>query len=226
MTKLQKFIVLVILSLSVYFVYQKTNNNTYQILNISDNYFNINNKKQKNYLDYYKKDLLKEKKEVKLHTNYTSTKQSINNTLNTVKNNSKIKADLINTDQLLISLGYNDLLYNIAIEDKMTEKKLNKIINNINKDYNDLINEIQKYYHRPIIVIGYYEPTKNNYFIKAGITKLNKMLKNNKKVKYIDTYYLLQNKNKYFLKSNNNYLNSSGSYTISKKIINKILEIS
>ena len=225
MTKIQKLLVLIILSLSVYFIYQKTDNSNYQVLNISDN-FSMDINKSKKYIDYYQKHLLKENKKVIINNNYSSNNQSIYNILSIIKNNSKIKAELLNADQIIINLGYNDLLYNIAIEDKMNEKRLNKVIKRINNNYNNLIKEIKRYYHKPIIVIGYYKVNINNKYIDQGIIKLNKVLKDNQDINYIDTYYLLNNKNKYFIKPNNNYINNKANYTISKKIISKTLEIS
>ena len=69
MTKLQKLIVLIVLSLSVYFVYQKTNNSKYKILNINDN-----SNKKNSYIYYYEKELLKTKKEVIIDNNYSNHK--------------------------------------------------------------------------------------------------------------------------------------------------------
>ena len=209
MTKLQKLIVLIVLSLSVYIVYQKTNNSKYKILNINDN-----TNKKNSYIYYYEKELLKTKKEVIIDNNYSKKNQTINNLLFTIKNTSEIKAQLINTDQLIISLGYNDLLFNIAI----SEKDLNKIINDIEKDFNRTIREIRKYYHKPIIVIGYPSTKTNNNFLNQGLKKLNKRLRKNQNIEYIDIYNYY-NRNKKVPKDKYQYI-------ISHKIISKTLEIS
>lgn len=223
MSKLQKLIVLIIMSLSVYIIYLTTNNSQYKILIIGDTH-TINNESQKesNYIDYYKKQLQKNQKNIVIDSNYVNKTQNINNMLETIRNTPEIKSKLLNSDQVIINLGYNDLLFNMALTNQINNNEINKIISNIEADYNNLIKEIKKYNHKQIIMIGYYSNNDNNY-LDYGIKELNKVIENNKAIQYIDTYYLLNNKNKFF-SNNNQYPNNYGNYLISKKIISKTLE--
>ena len=126
---------------------------------------------------------------------------------------------------LIITLGYNDLLYDLSLEENKNPYSLNKIISDIKTDYNDLIKEISKYYHKDIIVIGYYKSNKNDYYINQGIIRLNQLLKSNKNIYYINTYDLINNP-KYFNNPDSYYPNIQAYQLISKKIISKTLEIS
>ena len=226
MNKLIKLIILIILSLSVYFIYNHTNNSKYTIMNLGDKLstgINSYGEIEKNYIDYYKDYLEKEKDKVEIKKTYSTNSQSISNTLLLIENNPKIRRELIDSDILIITLGYNDLVYELTIEDNKNDYILDNIITNIENNYNKLIEEITKYYHKNIIVIGYYKAQSNNKYIDKGIIKLNNVLKKNKKVEYIDTYNLLIN-DKYLSKTNNYYPNNVGYYEISKKIISKTLE--
>ena len=228
MSKLTKLIILIILSLSVYFIYNITMNSKYKIINLGDKLslgYNSYGIKEASYIDYYKDYLLKEKKEVEIINEYSKENQSIKNILYTIKNTSSIKKDLLDSNILIITLGYNDLLYDLSLEENKNPYSLNKIISDIKTDYNNLIKEISKYYHKDIIVIGYYKSNKNDYYINQGIIRLNQLLKSNKNIYYINTYDLINNP-KYFNNPDSYYPNIQAYQLISKKIISKTLEIS
>ena len=202
MNKFIKLISLIIISLSVYIIYNKTNNSCYKITNIGDKLsLGVdNNIIEKGYIDYYKDYIKQEKKKVIIDNSYSNKSQTLNNTLLLIRNN-------INT------------------EEKKDPKTMKKIIKEINNDYNMLINEINKYYHKDILVIGYYK-NYNDDFINKGVVELNKILEKNKNIYYIDTYNTLNNREKYFNNLNSYYPNSRGHFEITKKIISKTLEIS
>jgi lysophospholipase L1-like esterase len=122
------------------------------------------------------------------------------------------------TNILIINLGYNDLLYKINLDNNLTNNKLTLIIKEIETNYNDLIKEIRKYNKNKIIVIGYYSPNNDNYYLNKGVIKLNKLLKNNKEVEYIETYNLLSNREIYFSNPNSNYPNRYGYKEISNSL--------
>ena len=221
-----KLLILLLLSMSVYFIYQSTKNNTYTITNIGDSLslgINSYGIKEYSYVDYYKEYLSNIKNNI-IVNNIKDKELSISNLLLTIKNKQSIKKDLYDTDILILTIGYNDLIYDISIEDNINELKLNNIIKKININYNELIKEIRKYYKEKIIVIGYPTSNKDNIYINKGIIRLNNILKNNKEIIYIDTYNLLSNRRKYFSNPNSNYPNKYAYMTISNKIIEKTLE--
>ena len=217
MNRLIKLISLIFLSTSIYYIYNYTNNSKYVITNLGDA-VSINNN---SYIINYKKYKEKTNRKVITNNDYANKRQNISQLLLLIKNTSKIKKIISESDIIIITLGYNDLLYELSINDKQqsTSKKLKMI----KKDYNELIEEITKYYHKDIIVIGYYEKRKD---ISKETKELNKILKSNRKVNYIDTYYLINNNQKYYDNLHNKSLNKAGYNEITKKIISKTLEIS
>lgn len=222
MSKLIKLLILILVSLSVNYIYKYTKNSSYIITNISDSISITSN--TPNYIEYLKKEKQKEIRKVQVINKYTKTDQSMNQLLLYLENTPDIKRVLSDTDLLIINLGYNDLIYQLSILQVKDKNNMNKTLKQIAIKYDNLIREIQKYYHNEIIVIGYYENIEDTY-INEGIKKLNKTLKTNSHVNYIDTYYLLSNKEK-FLNNDRKKPNSTGFKEISNKIISKTLEIS
>ena len=222
-----KLFILLILSMSVYFIYQKTKNSTYRITSIGDNIsigINSYGIKEYSYIDYYKDYIMKEKNKVLLNNKYSNQYITINSILEKIKNTQSIKKDLYDTNILILTIGYNDLVYNLSIDNNINEYKLNIILNKISKDYNNLINEIRKYYKEKIIVVGYYKANKEDVYLNIGLQRLNNILKNNEEIIYIDTYNLLNNNRKYFSNPKSIYPNRKGYIEISNKIIEKTLE--
>ena len=142
MNKLIKLSTLIILSLSVYIIYNKTYNSYYKITNIGDKLstgINSYGIKEKSYVDYYKDYLSKEKNKVIIDNTYSNNNQTISNILQLVKENSNIKRKLIDSNIIIITLGYNDLIYSLSIEEKKNDYRREKIIKEIENNYNQLI---------------------------------------------------------------------------------------
>lgn len=169
-----KLLILIILSLSVYFIYNYTNKPT-KVLILGDNNITFSNIS------------------VNINNKFAMNNLSTKHLLEKIKLEREIKRDLIESHYLILRIGYNDLLYDLSLEDDINNHHFNKITTSIEKDYNNLIKEIRKYYKNKIIVIGYPRSDKEDYYLNIGIKKLNKILKNNKEISYIDTYYC-QNK--------------------------------
>lgn len=227
MNRLKKLLILLLLSTSVFFIYNHTKNTKYVITNIGDQLslgINSYGIKTPSYVDYYKDYLLDTKNEVIINNTYSNKKQSISNILTLVKTTPNIKRCLYDTNLVIITLGYNDIIYNILTEENITENKYNSIMKNIIQEYEELIKEIKKYYHEQIIVVGYYDYNKDNIYINKGIKELNNYLENNKEITYINTKKLLKNRSKYFDNPSSYYPNQEAYYLISKKIIEKTLE--
>ena len=225
MKKIIKLLILIILSLSVYFIYQQTKNKTITIMAIGDGLslgINSYGIEEYSYLNYYKDYL--EEENIILSNNYSKKDLTIKETIEAIKNKASIKRDLREADKLFLNIGYNDLIFYLNLEDNITQPKYHKIISNIEKDFENLIKEITKYYKNEIIVIGYYKSNKDDIYIEKGILDLNNYLKNNHKITYIDTYHILENRNKYFSNPNSNYPNNYGYQRIATKIIEKTLE--
>ena len=222
MKRLIKLLILIILSCSVYFIYQNTKNTTIKVLSIGDKLslgINSYGIKEYSYIDYYKDYLLKYNDNVDI-INYSNEDLSFRELLMKLKNTRSIKKDLISSNYLIINLGYNDLIYRLSLEDNLNNNKLNTIIRSIELDYNNTIKEIRKYYKEKIIVIGYYKSNHDDYYLNQGIKRLNYVLESNSLVTYIDTYNLLSS-SKYFLNPNSYYPNRLAYLQISKEIVKK-----
>ena len=222
MSKKIKLLILIIMSMSVYFIYNNTKDKTINIISLGDSHaegitsYGI---KDYSYDDYLKLFL----KDHKINTNlekYSSKDMSIDKMLFIIKNTNKIKKDLRDSHILIINLGYNDLLYKL-----ISREKLENSIYEIYRDYNNLIKEIRKYYHNQIIVIGYSTNNIEDYYQVKGITMLNNVLKSNEEITYIDTVSLLKDDKRYFSNPNSNYPSNLAYMEISKKIIKKLEKI-
>ena len=150
---------------------------------------------------------------------YSKKDITINELINQVKTNSNLKRNLIESPILFLTVGYNDLIYKISLEENINKQRLKRIIQETRQEYDNLIKEIRKYYKKEIICIGYYQPNKENDNLNLGIKNINFYLESQKEITYIDTYKLLSNKEKYFSNPNSYYPNKLGYQKISQEII-------
>ena len=227
MKKLLKLLLLIVVCSSVFYIYQNTKNSKYNIVNIGDELsISINSYGIKDYspISYYKNELLKIHKKVNINNKYSEYENSILIMLEKIKNDNYLKKILSSSNQVIITLGYNDLIYKLNVSDELNSSKFYKIIKEIELNYNNLIKEIRKYTQKEIIVILYPDTYKEDYYLKKGIVYLNQLLKNNKEITYIDTYDLLNDRKKYFSNPYSYYPNRYGYIEISREIIRKTLE--
>lgn len=105
-----------------------------------------------NYLNKYIKSFSEETMSI------TSLKEMIgtNKKINLNNHELNIRQTLRESTILTLSIGLNDLLYQLSISDNVTNNNIDIIINNIEKSFKELIIEIKKYYQYDIYVIGYY----------------------------------------------------------------------
>lgn len=227
MKKLLKLLFLIFIIVSVFFIYKKTKDSKYTILSLGDNLslgIDSYGIKGPSYIDFYKNYILKKKEKVIKNDQYSKKDLTINALLQDLKENNNLKKDLSSANILILTVGYNDLIYKINLNENINSEILKKEVQEIQKDYLNLLKEIRKYYKNKIVVIGYFASNKTDYYINTGIKELNKTLQSAKNITYIDTYDLLKPKRKYFSNKNSYYPNLQGYLRISKKIIIKTLE--
>ena len=140
MKKLIKLIILILISSSVYFIYQKTNHSKSKIVFIGDFF------------------LTKSLEELKTNPNieiitYQDNDQTIHETLSFIKNNPTIKKELLEANSLILNLGYNDYIIKSSLKEHQILN--NNILEEIQLDLKNLLIEIEKYYKKPILIIGY-----------------------------------------------------------------------
>ncbi len=225
MNRLIKLMTLLLLSLSVYFIYQQTNNRTKNILVLGGNLslgLNSYGIYDYSYVDYYK-DYFKETK-INVIKVYCEKDITIKELLQRIRLEPSIKKDLRNANTLFLEVGYNDLIYQLSLEENLNENSYQILIKEIINTYEELLIEITKYYKEDIITIGYYESPKEDYYLNKGIKQINSYLKNNSKVVNIDTHKILNNRKKYFSNNISYYPNYLGYQQIANEIITKTLE--
>ena len=224
--RLIKLIFIVFISIIIFIIYNKTNHHNINYTVIGDSLslgVNSYGIVEYGYSDYIK-DYLKEKNKLKLYnkenTSKTATITSIYNDIITNKN--EIKILIRDSDIITMTIGLNDLLYRITIEDNIDNKLLDEIYKEIEINYNNLIKEIIKYNPKKIYIIGYYTTNIKNKYETEKINRLNNILKNNNNVIYINTSIISKNSTKYLSNNNSYYPNHLGYKEISKKIIEKL----
>ena len=142
MKKLLKLLLLLLLNISVYFIYNSTKNSVYTITSLGDgvslgiNSYAIDDY---SYADYYKDFKLKEKEKVKIIDSYSKKEMSITSLTEKIKTDNKLKEDLNSSNILFLTIGYNDLLYKIELEENLTNSRLLSITREIDKSYNKLL---------------------------------------------------------------------------------------
>lgn len=227
-----KFLILLLMSSSIFFIYKQTNFNNITYTNIGDSLsigIDSYGSKTYSYSDYVK-NYLKEKKKLKDYYNEYSTREMsieklhytllTNKKVNINNTNKNIKDILHETDYLTISVGINDILE--KVEDPSNLSNINKKMKEIEKSFNSLIKELRKIYNRDIYIIGYYKQSINNQDYSKCIEKLNNIYKKNKDVIYISTDIISENKSIFISNPSNYFPNYKGYQAISSKIIDKI----
>lgn len=225
MKKLLKLVVLILLSLSVYFIYQKTKDKNENILVLGDSLalgINSYGIYDYSYVDYYQ-EYLKDKKVI-INKNHCKKNLTMEELTERIKIYPELKRDLKEATEVFLNIGYTDLIYKLSLEEEKTPETLNKIIKEMEEEYQNLRKEINHYYKKNMIIIGYYASNKKDYYTNQGIRKLNSFLAQEEKSIYIDTYSILKNTKKYFSNPNSYYPNSLGYQKIADEIIRKTLE--
>lgn len=232
MNRKKKLLVLLLLSLSVFFVYKLSGkkNITYTVLGDS---FSMGENSYGGYTygyEDYLRDYLRKNKRVEFIDLYTNKNENIVNLHNKILNNysevikSKnynIKKIISESDIITISIGINDIIYESYINNNvlLNQYKEDKIVKYIYNNFKNLMKEILKYKNNNIFVIGY---PKRDIEYKKLIEKLNNKYKNyseKNNIIFIDSGELLD-KNDYFDDKKSIFPNTNGYRVIAKKIIN------
>ena len=163
MNRLKKCMILLGMSLSVFFIYQNTYHSKIKLLVIGDS-LSIS-KSHNSYLDFFEEKITNN---IKINKNYIKEDLTIHEVLLLLKNNSSLKKDLLESHILILNLGLNDYLYQESLKKNQINQE--NSIEEVQKELNELINEIEKYYKETIYVIGYPKIDKIN-------NKINILLK-------------------------------------------------
>ena len=233
--KHKKLAIFILVIISIYFIYKLNNNNNLTYLALGDGYASGQN--SYGIIDYgysdYLKDYLKKNNNLNFYTKqFSNNDVMITNLYENIIINKKVehKDKTINIKQSLressivtLSIGINDLIYKLSLQENyVTTSKLNKIVNDTYKDFEILINEIKKYYIGKIYVIGYPRVNIKDNNLNEALRKLNDLYRNNEDIIYIDTYDIFKNNNNYLSNPNSIYPNIKGYKAISDEIIRNL----
>ncbi|MGN1000582.1 MAG: SGNH/GDSL hydrolase family protein [Bacilli bacterium] len=175
---------------------------------------------------------------------YTKSNYKISDLVNDINNNKSvihnetyinIKSTLRESDLITLSIGINDFLDELTVDNLSIKLKdnayLKNKINEISSEFNDLLVLIKKYAKGDIIVIGYYNPFPYEQNYKEDLDKLIKYLnseysnicqKNN--VYFVDVFQYFDNRTDYLpnpLNKHPNVLGYNEIFNQVKKVLDK-----
>lgn len=228
---MKKIISILILFLSCYFIYNLTINNELFYLSIGDGMAkgitDEGNVSVYNYTDSIKNYLTNKNKLKGFNNSFVDKDYRITDLLRIIKYKEEIVVNkkhisinelLKQADIVTISLGMNELYYKILVDNN----NIYSYIDGMLSDMELLLKEVDRYNHKKVIVLGYYNTTNNNKDIFNYINYKLKNIVNKRGFEFIDIDKIINNKTKYFTSDTNFYLNNGGYQKISQIIVEKI----
>ena len=178
-----------VLVFTIYWIYKENNSDIYYValgdslVEGMDPYGVIGY----SYSDYIR-DYLKENNRLKFYTKeFSKTGYTTNDLKNDIENNKSIKLKdrnlsikeaLRESDLVTITIGANDFLRGLSINDLYTSlddlQESKRKIDVIGKDVKDVIKVVKKYAKKQIILVGYYNPLPRLTTIKGDVDELIK----------------------------------------------------
>lgn len=227
-----KLLIFILIIFIIFLIYKTNHKNYLTYIPLGDGY--AQGKNSYGIIDYgygdYLKDKIKEGEKLKFYTKeFTSNDATITSLIDTIIINKKMayKNTKYNVRQLLreadivtLSIGLNDLIYQFAIEQQLTEENYHNILKKITSDYNKLLKEIKKYYPKTIYIIGYPNIPNASPNLKKGLEYLNKFLSKKKDIIYIKTTKIITEKD--FKNPTSYYISNEGYQKIAREVIKKL----
>lgn len=228
---MKKIISILILFLSCYFIYNLTIDNELFYLSIGDGIAkgitDDGNISKYNYTDSIKYYLTSKNKLKGFNNSFVDKDYRITDLLRIIKYKEEIVVnnDHISINELLkkadivtISLGMNELYYKILVDNN----NIYSYIDGMLSDMELLLKEVDRYNHKKVIVLGYYNTTDNNKDIFNYVNYKLKNIVNKRGFEFVDVDKIINNNTNYFTNNTNFYLNNGGYQKISQIIVEKI----
>ena len=228
---MKKIISILILFLSCYFIYNLTIDNELFYLSIGDGIAkgitDDGNVSEYNYTDSIKNYLTSKNKLKGFNNSFVDKDYRITDLLRIIKYKEEIVVnnDHISINELLkkadivtISLGMNELYYKILVDNN----NIYSYIDGMLSDMELLLKEVDRYNHKKVIVLGYYNTTDNNKDIFNYVNYKLKNIVNKRGFEFVDVDKIINNNTNYFTNNTNFYLNNEGYQKISQIIVEKI----
>lgn len=232
MKKIIKLSILILLSLSVYIIYNSKKTTKINYLSIGDGFacgINSYHDISYGYSDYLK-DYLKKNNILGYYNSFSYEEMMTSDIKKDIlinvhdKDDNNIKMALREANLLTISVGINDLIYELSVNNPKNiatqQKILTKIVEKLQLD----IKEIKKYYQGTIYLIGYYNFYPQNSVERNMLDQLNQKYqqfcgKNN--IVFIDNKKMNNKLFNYLENPNCFYPNVNGYNQIFKNILDK-----
>ena len=227
---MKKIILILSLFLSCYIIYNMTNKNNIYYLSLGDGLATStynNDKAGYGYAERLKDYLKEENKLEEYNFLFTNNDYRITDLLNMIKYNDykylKGKEIYINqalkqADIITLSIGMNELYYKILINDNNIYTYINEMLS----DMEALLKYINKYNHKKVLVLGYYNITNNNQDIFNYVNYKLKKIVEIENFEYIELDNLFNKNDNYFENKTNFYPNYVGYEEIYKILLAKV----
>ena len=226
---MKKVLLILVLFLSCYLIYNKTVDNKLYYLTIGDalskgtNAYGVSSY---GYNDYVKDFLYSQKKLKEYNKTFTNNDYRITDILKILEYNEKKEDYSLNrlikqADIITISLGMNEIYYKLEKNNQNMYTYIDTIIN----DYSKLMSYINKFHHEYVFVLGYYN-TIGEYqdVFNYANYKLKQICEENGFI-YIDLATILDNNPLYLAQKKTFIPNERGYEKISQIIVEKIKNI-
>jgi len=223
---MKKVLLILILFLSCYFIYNKTTNKKLYYLTIGDSlsrgtneYGLISYGYSENIKDYLKENNLLEG----YNRTFTNNDYRIIDVIkileyNEIKDNYSLNRLIKKADIITLSLGMNDIYYKLDKDNQNIYTYIDNMINN----YNKIFIYINKFHHEKVFILGYYNTLgEDNDVFSYANHKLKELCKKNN-FTYIELSNIFTNNPKYFKKKDSFVPNSKGYEKISQIIVEKL----
>ena len=222
---MKKVILILILFLSCYFIYNKTTNEKLYYLTIGDSIskgISENGSITYGYNNFFKKYLEENNILDEYNNIYTNNDYRIIDVIKILEYNEKKNDISLNylikkADIITISLGMNELYYKLDKGTQNIYTYIDEMINN----YNKILSYINSFHHKKVFILGYYNiQGKNNDIFDYANYKLRDLCKKYKFI-YIDLSKYFNNNPIYFNDKSSFIPNLEGYEKISQIIIEK-----
>lgn len=226
---MKKIIFIIILFLSCYIVYNLTLSDRFDYVTLGDSLskgVNIYGIKQYGYSDYIKDYLEQEKKLSSFDNTFTDSNYRITDLIRMIEYNEvkNVNGDDVSLNRLLkkadvitLSVGMDELYYKL----KMNDNNIYNYMNGILGDMEQLLKYINKFNHKKVFVLGYY----NIGDFQDEINYINVKLKNivsNEGFEYVELTNYFDNNPNYFDNNGSFIPNNYGYLKISEIILAKL----
>jgi len=226
---MKKIIFILILFLSCYIIYNLTTDSKFYYLTLGDSLsvgVNVYGIKENGYSDYVRDYLQKEDKLKYYDNTFTDTDYRITDLIRMIEYNEVININgkefsinqlLKKADIITLSVGMNELYYKLNTNNENIYNYMNEILG----DMKDLLKHINRFNHKKVFVLGYYNVGVNQEYVNYINTKL-KYIVVNQGFEYVDLSNIFDNNPIYFDKKGSFVPNNEGYLKISKIIIEKL----